>query len=105
MIDFKTNGVYIKKNHANEEGYYTEKNDGSLKKHKYGFLDKLYDISRYGKTQEISYSYFYFQYFSKTNLVILRSATMVMELSDLINFKTFPTLMLTYLTSQLHFKK
>lgn len=44
---------------AVKDGYYTMEN-GKMKKHKYGLLDKLYHIHKYGKTMSISYGYVYF---------------------------------------------
>lgn len=60
MNTFRNDGVYIKVNNKNKEGYYTYDGAGDLKKHKYGFLDKLHDLYYEGKTTEISYSYIFF---------------------------------------------
>ena len=59
MDTFRKDGVYLKMYDAVKDGYYTMEN-GKMKKHKYGLLDKLYDIHRYGKTMNISYGYVYF---------------------------------------------
>lgn len=60
MKEFNENGVYIKKSDANIEGYEIYGGNGKFVRKKYGLLNKLYDIHRYGKTREISYSYLYF---------------------------------------------
>ena len=56
---FRSDGVYIKKYDVLKEGYVTL-NNGKYKSNSYGFIDKLYDIHRYGKTMDVSYSYIYF---------------------------------------------
>lgn len=61
MNTFRKDGVYIKVNDKSKEGYYTYDKPGILKKHKYGFLDKLHDIYYEGKTTEISYSFIFFR--------------------------------------------
>lgn len=59
MNTFREDGVYLKMYDAVKDGYYTME-DGKMKKHKYGFLDKLFEIQKYGKTMNISYGYIYF---------------------------------------------
>lgn len=59
MNTFREDGVYLKMYDAVKDGYYTMK-DGKMKKHAYGFLDKLFEIHKYGKTMNVSYGYIYF---------------------------------------------
>lgn len=61
MCAFRIDGVYLNVSDKRVEGYYTSGKDGKLVKHKYGILDKLYDVYRHGKTNEITYNYIYFQ--------------------------------------------
>lgn len=60
MNAFRKDGVYLKLYDAVKEGYCTMGKDGKEKHHRYGLLDKLYDIHTYGKTRNISYGYIYF---------------------------------------------
>lgn len=82
MNNFRRDGVYLKMYDAVKDGYYT-KEDGKLKKHKYGLLDKLYDLHRYGKTMSVSYGYIYFCE-SINNELELYMGTMGGELSEIL---------------------
>lgn len=59
MDTFRKDGVYLKMYDAIKDGYDTME-DGKMKKHTYGFLDKLFEIHKYGRTMNISYGYIYF---------------------------------------------
>ena len=87
MKDFKENGVYLKKSDANIEGYEISSGNGNFVRKKYGLLDKFYDIYRYGKTNEISYSYLYFLHEGPYNNfeITLYRGSMRGEFSEIFN--------------------
>jgi hypothetical protein len=89
-MKFRLDGVYIKKHDILKEGYDTW-NNGKFIRNKYGILDKLYDIYRYGKTMDVSYSYIYF-YTSKIRTiseVYLYMGSISGELTSILsNFKS-----------------
>lgn len=60
MERIKMDGAYIVKTDMSKEGYFTENTDGSLQKHKYGFIRKISDLINYGKTMELVYNYICF---------------------------------------------
>lgn len=60
MNIFRRDGAYLKLYDKNKEGYETSGRNGKFIKHKYGFLDKLYDICNSGKTLDTGYKYVYF---------------------------------------------
>lgn len=60
MNNFRRDGAYLKLYDKNKEGYETYGKDGKFIKHKYGFLDKLYDLYNSGKTLDTGYNYIYF---------------------------------------------
>lgn len=83
MLNFRTGGIYIYKYDANIEGYYTSNKDGTIKKNKYGLLDKLYDVLRSGRTQEISYDYFYFKRQDDTEDILLYTGSISDEFTNI----------------------
>ena len=89
-MEFRLDGVYIKKHDVLSEGYDTWSN-GKFERNKYGILDKLYDIYRYGKTMDVSYSYIYF-YRSKIRTkgeIFLYMGSISGELTSILsNFKS-----------------
>lgn len=82
MNNFRTDGLYIKTVDRNETGYLTQDKEGNYKKHTYGFLGKLSDVLKHGRTKEISYSYIYIQ--SVQDVVIFYYGSVVDELTHLL---------------------
>ena len=83
MNTFRKDGVYFKMHDAVKEGYYTMEK-GKMKKHKYGIIDKLYDIYKYGKTNSISYSYIYFYHSKSKNETQLFLGSIVGEMTEIL---------------------
>ncbi len=85
MKAFKTDGVYINYVDQTKEGYFTSGKNGKLKKHKYGLLDKLYDIHRYGKTMNsYSYIYFYSSNIMTNNEIFFYMGSILGELTEIL---------------------
>lgn len=81
MVNFKTEGVYYRKIDFKTEGYYTKnQSNGKIKKHKYGFWDKLFDTISYGKTLDIAYEYVLFQKNFKTGNIDLKMGILCSDL-------------------------
>ena len=83
MNAFRNDGVYLKMYDAFNDGYYTMENS-KMKKHKYGLLNKLYDIYTYGKTMNISYGYVYFYKSRNKNVTQLYMGSIKGELSEIL---------------------
>ena len=87
MKNFKEGGVYLKKSDMRVDGYVVYGGNGAFVRKKYGLLDKLYDVYRYGKTNEISYSYLYFcnREFDEIQDIVLFSGSICGEFSEIFN--------------------